>query len=155
MWSKKSILDEVQRMQSEMDRLFEQIAGGDLWEGKFLPSSTALTGYKRPVADCFETEKEYVTSIELPGVEKKDIIVNATDGGVEVKVEKRKELGEEDKKKGSYRLERSYAGYYRFFSVPENADAGKVDAKYNNGVLELHIPKKVIKESARKQIPVK
>ncbi|RMF07258.1 Hsp20/alpha crystallin family protein [Candidatus Woesearchaeota archaeon] len=149
---RSTLWDEFIRMQEEMDRLFETFfrgspffrrssAGTPLLEG---PSRRAETGivesdYRQPLTDIWETDKEVVATVELPGVDKKDIQINATDDGIEIKVEKKDEKKEE--KKGMFRLERVYSGFYRFIPLPANVNADKTAATYKNGVLELRVPK--------------
>jgi len=103
--------------------------------------TAALQGYRRPVMDLYETDKEIVSVLEIPGVTKDDIKVNATDEGIEIKVEKKAEKKEGDPKKGFYRMERSYSCFYRYVPMPKNADLPKLDASYREGILELKVPK--------------
>jgi len=162
-WGKRrrNLWDDMRRMQDEMDSLFDRVLQKDPWfeEDTEYPmlsggGSGALSNYRQPLADMWETDDEMVTVLEIPGADKEDIKINATEDGVEVKVEK-KEEHEEDDKKGIYRFERSYSGFYRYFSLPEGSDAEKIDAKYQNGVLELHIPKTGITKKKVKKIEVK
>ena len=145
-----TIWDELRRMQDEMDRLFEAFFRNEPigWGGSTPllagPNSSAAvqtSDYRQPLADMWETDDEVITTVELPGVDKQDIKINATEDGIEVKVEKKDERKEEDKKKGRYRLERSYSGFYRYIALPENIDPNKINASYKNGVLELRMPK--------------
>lgn len=139
---RRTIWDELMREQEELFRSFFNDGGWSRLD-RALPSSEhalAPNNYRQPLADLFETDKEFVATLELPGVDKKDIEVNVLENGVEVKVEKKEEHKHEEK--GTYRLERSYAGFYRHIPLPEHADAAKVDASYRNGVLELRIPKR-------------
>lgn len=99
--------------------------------------------------DLYETDHEIVSLIELPGVTKEDIKVSSTDDGVEIKVEKRAEEKEVDPKKGFYRMERSYSGFYRYVPMPKNADLSKLDASYKEGILELKVPKLDLKPEKR------
>ena len=153
--------DELRRLQEEMDRMFERAFGRDY--GFEAPQLThhskrnewVPANYREPLADIFETDKEIIATIELPGADKKDIDVNLRDDGLEIKVEKKYEHKEEDKKKGVYKLERRYNGFYRFIPLPSYADKSKIDATYNNGVLELRIPKLRPKKSSRDKIPIK
>ncbi len=144
---RRSLWDELMRMQREMDSMFDSFFG----DRRALPGRGDLVqgDYREPVADLFETENEIVATFEIPGVDKKDININATDGGLEVSVEKK----DEEKEKDSYR--RSYMNFYKFISLPEYADIDNVDATYNNGVLEVKIKKQPEIEQKRKQIEVK
>ena len=158
-----SIWNEMRRMQNLMDSMFDNYFMSDpFWRGSQTllggPSESnkaiTKTNYRQPLADIQETDKEVIATIELPGVDKKDIVVNATDEGVGIKVEKNNEQKAEDKKKGMYRYERSYSGFYRFIPTPDGVDTANINASYNNGVLELKMPKIESKKKG-KQIPVK
>ena len=158
------IWDEMRRMQREMDRLFSDffsyspdLGYFDSYDIPLLEDNNARrkgnvvkSNYRQPLSDIWETDKEIVATVELPGVDKDSIEVNAKDNGVEIKVEKKDEHKEEDKKKGIYRLERSYSGFYRFFSMPESADLDNIKASYKNGVLELRVPKKETEDKSRR-----
>ena len=150
-------------MQEEMDSMFDSFFGiGPRRSGfrrQLLGSpqqrDLEVSDYRQPLADMWETDKEFRATVEMPGVNKEDIKINAADDGLEIKVEKKSEHKQEDKKKGMYRFERSYSGFYRYFSLPENADAEHVEATYKNGVLELKVPKKEIEAKKRRLIDVK
>ncbi|RME31797.1 Hsp20/alpha crystallin family protein [Candidatus Woesearchaeota archaeon] len=147
-----NIWDDLRRMQSEMERLFGDLFAREAWGG--VPQLTGpgtdivSSNYRQALMDLSETDSELVATVELPGVEKKDIQINATDDGVEIKVEKKDE--KEEKKKGMYRLERSYAGFYRFIPVPDGVDIDNIKASYKNGVLELRMPKVESKRKAKR-----
>lgn len=93
-----------------------------------------------PSLNVRETEKEYMVDIVAPGFEKKDFKVEFSDGMVTVHAEK--EHKEEDTQKDYTHMEFSYTSIARSFSLPENIREEKIDAKYDNGILQLHIPKK-------------
>ena len=119
-WNPFEELDVVER---RMRRMLEDIVGG----------AGAL-----PAADVYETEGEYVFEIEAPGFEEKELTVEVSDHTLMVKGEKTAEKQEKDK---TFRLhERLEKTFERRFELPE-ADPGKVDAKYGNGVLTIRIPK--------------
>lgn len=104
--------------------------------------------FLRPLGDVWEDEKNVYASVELPGLKKEDIDINITDEGIEVKAEKKAE--KEEKDKNYYRIERNYAGFYKFISLPENIDAEKAEASYNNGILKVSLPKTEKTESKKK-----
>ncbi len=136
----------MQRMQEDMDTIFNSFWGFErpnrklLSAGKGNELSTDVS-YREPVADIWENENEVIATVELPGVDKKDIDVNVTDDNIEIKVEKKSENKQEDKKKGYYHVERSYSGFYRCMPLPKGVKADKAKASYNQGVLEIKIPK--------------
>ncbi len=165
MW-RNSIWDEMARMQEDMDALFDGYiaprggylmpAGMPLLEQSQGKSKQQLvpSDYRKPLADIYETDKEFVSVMEMPGVSKEDIRINLTEDAIEVKVEKKAEKKEEDKKKGIYRMERRYAGFYRCLGLPKNVEADKISASYKDGVLELRMPKAEPKDSKLKEIRV-
>ncbi len=103
--------------------------------------------------DIFETDKGYEIEAEVPGMKKEDIEVNVTDRVLTIKGEKVDERKEE--KKGARILERSYGVFERSFTLPEDADPDKIEAKYDNGVLKLLIPKRPESKSKKVKIEVK
>lgn len=106
-----------------------------------------------PSLNVRETEKEYMVDIVAPGFEKKDFKVEFSDGMVTVRAER--EHKEEEIQKDYTHREFSYASIERSFSLPENIREEKIDAKYENGILQLHIPKKEVgKPKITKEIKV-
>jgi HSP20 family protein len=75
----------------------------------------------------------------VPGVEKKDISIKATEGSLEISAEKEEEKKEE--KKGYLMCERSRGKYYRFYTLPSKVDPDKIKATDKNGLLEVRLPK--------------
>lgn len=154
-------------MRREMESLFDDFEDDFLTSGtaepKYIGGRTDVDGepralasgnYRKPVADFWETDNEVVATFELPGVDKKDIDMNVDDNTLEVKVEKKNEDKHEDKKKGVVSRTSSYTGFFRRIPLPDGVDSEKTDATYNNGVLEVRIPKKEEKRN-RKKIDVK
>ena len=159
-----SILDEIQRMHDEMDSLFANFFGADpflsrnqhLLLGPSENKNAVLNNnYRQAVSDIYETDKEIVAEIELPGVDKKDIKVQVNNDSIEIQAETKKEVKDEDKKKGTYRFERSYLGFCRTFSLPKNVDANNADAEYKDGVLKIKVPKLEIEKQEKKLLQIK
>lgn len=110
-----------------------------------LPSETVTL----PKIDVWEDEDKYVVEAELPGFDKKDIEVNITDDILTIKATRKQE--EEKKSKNYYYAERSYGEFVRSLRLPTEVDKKAIKAKYNNGVLELTLPKtKEAKEKSTK-----
>lgn len=101
--------------------------------------------------DVKEADGKYLVKAEIPGVNKDDIHVtidgNRVSISAEVKQEKEAKEGER-----MIRCERSHGMASRSFSLADEVDQSKVQAKYNNGVLELTLPKKP--GATRKEIPI-
>ena len=89
--------------------------------------------------DVLDEGDRYVIHAEMPGVEKKDVKLNATDNSVEISAEHKVES--EEKKKDYLRKERKAISYYRRLPLPEKVDSSKAQAKLNNGILTVDIPK--------------
>jgi HSP20 family protein len=92
-----------------------------------------------PAFDISETDKEYVVTAEIPGINVKDLDVTLSDGILTVKGEKKQE--KEDKGENYHRVERSYGSFERSFRIPEKVEAETVDAAYKDGVLKLTLKK--------------
>ncbi len=98
-----------------------------------------------PAVNVSETEKEFRLVVAAPGMDKKDFKVGAYDELLTISAEKEKE--EREEKNGRYnRREYNYSSWSRSFTLPENCDAGKIDAEYKNGELKIVIPKLEVKE---------
>ena len=151
--------DEVRRMQDEMDsvfgRFFDFRPGFGRLDAPLLeaPKGQLIPkGFRQPLTDLYETENEVVAKVEIPGVNKEDIKVNATEDTIEIKAEKKQEKKEE--KKGVYRYERSYSGFYRCMALPEKVNPDKITTSFKEGVLELKMPKAEPGKTKVKQITV-
>lgn len=90
-----------------------------------------------PVVDIHEDKNAYHVSIDLPGVKPEEIEVTAHNNVLSIRGA-RKIVNEDKEQK---RSERIYGAFLREFSMPENADLDHIEAKSNNGVLDLRIPK--------------
>eukprot|EP01080_Neovahlkampfia_damariscottae_P006794 gene6794-10958_t len=89
--------------------------------------------------DIRETDKEYQLSAEVPGINKEDLTVDYEGSNLTVAGEKSQR--KETKDMRSHIVERSYGNFKRTLRFPENACFDKLKAKYENGVLDIHIPK--------------
>jgi len=97
------------------------------------------TEFRAPALDLFEDKDDIVVKAELPGIEKNDIDVNLTDHTLTIRAEKKKQ--NEIKEEHYYRSERSYGSFTRTLELPAGVQRDKVTANYNNGVLEIRLPK--------------
>ena len=105
----------------------------------------------RMKVDVAEKNGAYLVTAEVPGVKKEDIHVSVDGAQVtlEAEVKQEREVGKDER---VLHIERTYGKAMRSFSLPQEIDEGKVEAKYRDGVLELTLPKKAA--AARKQITV-
>ena len=104
-------------------------------------------------SDMVETDKAIEVSLELPGMEMKDIEVTVNDDMLTVKGEKKIERQEE--KKGYYLSERSYGAIYRTIPLPPGVDGEKAQASFKNGVLTIKLPQTPEAQAKVRKIAVK
>lgn len=98
--------------------------------------------------DVKETDDAYTVHAEIPGVKKDDIQVTIDGSQVTISAEVNKQQEEKDNEK-VLRTERYYGKVFRSFTLGQDVDENGAQAKYNNGVLELRLPKKAT-SSAKK-----
>jgi HSP20 family protein len=92
-----------------------------------------------PAVDISEDEKEFIIKAELPGLKREEVKVTVEDGVLSISGERKTE--KEEKNKKFHRVERSYGSFLRSFTLPEGADASKVNAEFAEGVLNVHLAK--------------
>lgn len=100
-----------------------------------------------PAADMYETDKELVVELDVPGFEEKELALEVSDSTLTIKGERKME--KEAKEKSFYLHERLEKHFERRFKMPAEADLDHVEAKFHTGVLEVHVPK-VEQAKARK-----
>ena len=93
-----------------------------------------------PAVDIVETEHDLTIKAELPGLDPKDIEARVEDSALYLKGERKFE--KESKKENYHRIERSYGGFSRAFSIPAIVDEEKIRADYKDGILTIALPKK-------------
>ena len=94
-----------------------------------------------PKIDVAESKDAIDVTAELPGVDEKDVDVTLVDDVLTIRGEKKSEREEHDKDKNWHVVERSYGSFSRAISLPFAAEATKVEAKFDKGVLHIHLPK--------------
>jgi HSP20 family protein len=112
-----------------------------------------LTGFDyRPAIDLVKEDGELVVTVELPGVDPKDVEVSIEGDYVLIKGEKldEKEVSEDDR----YFRERNFGKFLRRFRLPEGTSADKMSAMYDKGVLTLHITLPEEKQLEPLHIPI-
>jgi HSP20 family protein len=102
-----------------------------------------------PKIDIAESKDAIDLAAELPGVDEKDVDVTLADGMLTIRGKKKSERDETDKEKNWHVVERSYGSFGRTISLPFDPDPAKVEAKFDKGVLHIHLPKPA--EVAKKQ----
>ena len=128
----------------------------DLFKGIFLRPMRMEAGEAagQPVRvkiDVKEDEKSYLVHAEIPGVKKDDINVSIDGNQVSISAEVRREKEEKQGEK-VLRSERYYGKVYRAFALAQDVDQAGATARYENGILELTLPKK--QATAQKRLTV-
>ena len=104
-----------------------------------------------PAFNISETEKEYVITGEIPGIDVKNLDITLTDSLLTIKGEKKEEKEENDE--NYHRVERHYGSFHRTFRIPNKVKTDELDATYKDGILKLTLPKDEVTEV--KKIEVK
>lgn len=129
---------------SPLDEAFD-----DLFKGFFVrPMSFEAAPQVQIRMDVKEEDKAYVVQAEIPGVTKEDINVTIDGNQVAISAEVKRQKEEKQGEK-LVRSERYYGKVYRAFTLAQDVDEAGAQAKYDNGVLELRLPKKAAANAKR------
>jgi HSP20 family protein len=149
MLARRNPWQELFDLEREMSDLGQRFFG----TGWFTPSSRHSNGRTwRPAVDVFSRQGDLVVRAEVPGVDpEKDIDISVQDGVLTVRGERRFE--DKTERENFYRFESSYGSFQRSIPLPNGVKVDDVKATYENGMLEVVIPKAGELTGARK-IPV-
>jgi HSP20 family protein len=92
-----------------------------------------------PKVDIYDSDENIVITAELPGIEKKDIVIDVKDGVLTLKGERSSD--NEIKEEKYYCRERTFGKFERVFRLPSDVDPEKISADYKDGILKIDIPK--------------
>jgi HSP20 family protein len=123
----------LRQMQYDLSRVLN--SGDDTTED----GSSIATSLWSPAVDIKEEETQFVLFADVPGVDAKSIDITMEGGLITIKGERK--ANAESVNNGYRRVERRYGTFYRRFSLPDYADADKISAKCENGVLTVTVPK--------------
>lgn len=138
------------QLHRDINRMFNNVFPSVGW-GRLLDVDN---GVLRPNVDVASTDKEYYITVEVPGVDEKDVRLELTNGGqLLIRGEKKQE--KEQKEKNFHSIERSYGSFQRTLSLPEDANRDAIEASFKNGVLTITCPRKALAQSSSKQIEIK
>ncbi len=117
-----------------------------------LPVFTEKAGFNFPPVNIAETSDAYHLELNVPGRNKEDFKIGIENGLLSIAYEKKEEVKNEDVK--YVRSEFSFQSFKRNFSLDEKVDTANIQAKYENGLLKLLLPKKAEVKEAAKQINI-
>jgi len=141
-------------LRREIDKLFDDTfrnlarpLGNEFVEGVFAPK-----------IDISGNATEYSVSVELPGIEEKDIELEVHEDVLSIKAQREHESKSEgegkDGQKDYYRIERHYGMFQRALRLPEDADAENIKANYKNGVLYISVARKTPQKNEARKITI-
>jgi HSP20 family protein len=120
---------ELASLQNEMSRFVN-----GLFEGQGRTGQTWV-----PALDVLEADTEVVYAFDLPGIPEDQISIEVQDDTLTVSAQR--ERGAEESGDRFYRFERRYGAFSRAVGLPQGVDDSKIEARYTDGVLEIHVPK--------------
>lgn len=123
----------IARRDSWMPEVFN-----DFFDTDFMPRAKATA----PAINVKETEKAYTVEVAAPGMKKEDFCIHLDhDGNLSIKMEKKNEATEENKKEHYLRREFYYSKFEQTLLLPDDVDKDKIGANVSDGVLTISLPK--------------
>lgn len=120
---------------STFNSIFNEILNDDFFTSRAINE-------KLPAVNIKQSETDFSLELAIPGLGKEDIKISVDKDQLTISSEKKSDV-EEKEDNGTYtRREFSYQSFKRSFTLPESVDTDKIDAKFENGVLYLHLPKR-------------
>jgi len=137
----------LRRMEEDFHRMMQ-----DMWKIPFQTPKMRLEFTRAIPVDIAESERELILRAELPGFNKDEIKLKVTPTTIDISAEKKKISI--DKGKTFYRQERSYGSARRIMTLPAEVKPEGMKAKFENGILEVIMPKKEVKKKEEKEVKV-
>lgn len=148
---------QLMELHKELDRVFDRA-----WGSLGLPRATAMPAFSgisqdhmllKPSVDVSASDDRYFITVEVPGVDEKDIKLELVGDTLTIKGSKRQESSDNDK--DYFRVERAYGAFQRVLSLPEDADRDQIEAQFHNGILTITMPRKAEAKSRGKLIDIR
>jgi HSP20 family protein len=135
-----ALLMKPQPFTRDVDRLFDAFFGADRDQSRRWV----------PPVDLVEAEDHFLLKADLPGLTEQDVSIEVQDGTLTISGERRAE--HESNERGWYRIERSFGSFSRSLTLPDGVNADAITARFENGVLEVSIPKPEERKPRRVEI---
>jgi HSP20 family protein len=139
-------LTPFEEFSTDIERMFDSLLGRTVGTALRESGSQKFT----PHLDLVESANDYVVSVDLPGVKPEDVKVEMDDG--RLTISGKRETTVEDNTKNVHRVERTRGSFSRVISLPREVDTDKIDAKYEQGVLHVTLPKVADKQPRKIEI---
>jgi HSP20 family protein len=137
-------------VQSEVDRLFNEMLGG-LSRGRERQGAGQQLATWAPAVDVLTKDADLLIRCELPGLKQDDVDITLQNGVLTISGEHKVD---EEQERGNYHVrERRYGSFRRSMTLPEGTDESKVHARFEDGVLEVRVEGAAI-EQAPKRIEI-
>lgn len=137
----------VKHYPKSINNLFDEFFNlPNVWNGE------PTENYFMPAVNVHETTEGYHVELNVPGRNKEDFKINLDNNILTVSFEKKE--SKEQKEYKTIRREFSYQSFKRSFTLDEKVNAGNIQAKYDNGILKLFVPKKEEVKVLPKQITI-
>ncbi|HRH48342.1 MAG TPA: Hsp20/alpha crystallin family protein [Panacibacter sp.] len=131
-----------------VNNLFDELFGN-------LPATfEKAAGLNVPATNIHETSDAFHLELVAPGLKKEDFKVNLEKGLLTISYEKKNESEVENKEYKTHRREFNFTSFKRSFSVDDKINADAIEAKYNDGILKLLLPKKEEVKALPKEISI-
>jgi HSP20 family protein len=137
---------------ADTGRGLNSLLSQNFWRMPRLLGQASLDLQWTPTADISETDTEYLIRAELPAVQKEDIKVQIEGGAIKIEGERKYEKQEKIEK--YHRMERFQGKFARSFALPENVDQSGIRAQNKDGVLTVHLPKKLAETAKPAEVKV-
>jgi HSP20 family protein len=144
----QALINQTERMPYLFNDFFKP------WNEWFNNDTFLAKAISVPAVNITEHKDQYEVALAVPGMKKSDFKIDLDDNMLTISSEK--EESSEEKEKKFTRKEYSYSSFSRSFSMPEEINKDKIEAKYEDGVLKISLPRKVKAEKPMaKKISIK
>lgn len=133
----------IMNLKEDIDRFYDEFFGG-------VEEERPSAGRFNPPVSIEETEKEYILTAELPGLDKDDVQITYQNDQMIISGEKKEP--EASKSGAFHRQERRFGAFNRSFTISKKIKADKIDAGFKNGLLTMIMPK--AEEARAKEIKI-
>jgi HSP20 family protein len=146
-WDPFQDLRSAQDEMAQMSPMLAQALGLHTQQGNARAATTAWA----PALDISERKDAYLVMVELPGVEPDDLQITMEDGLLTI--QGKRQFAQESSEQQFHRVERRYGAFRRSITLPAQVQAEQIEATFDNGVLEIVVPK--AEEAKPKRIQVR
>jgi HSP20 family protein len=143
---------DLMSIQNDLSRLFDRTMSGEGQSGRELATGSSMAaGSWAPALDVYETEDKIELRLDLPGIDPENVDLTVEDSTLTVSGTR--EFRREDSEENFRRVERRFGSFTRSLGLPATADAERIQATFDKGVLTVEVPKR--EEAKPKRIEIK